>query len=375
MKYTIFIVITIFAVLLGAVIPLKGQAIWYPQYATWLFCLLAGCSLILWDFNKWLSIFTGVCLLSTFFVAKMYPRAIMMVITLDLACLVSYGISKLKNCRLIIWTVVALILIQSSWVLIQGLNKDFIFTSSQRPGKDEMVGFSGSADQLGTFYATTLPVALNVFPPLAVLSLTGIGISKSSFAFVAGIVAGLIYLFYRNRRWFEYAIVLCLIAGGVFFGKVDKIKSADLLARYDVWKHSIMSTWNESLNVQSRGVSKEIKGNRWIGYGFGHFNTYFHLVPEQENFNYVNEKYMHAHNDTVEVLFELGILGILALGCVVGGFIIDFIRSDKTKEVVTYFACIVAYILNAQGNFLSHIAVSGMLLCVFYGLYKGALNG
>ena len=120
-----------------------------------------------------------------------------------------------------------------------------------------------------------------------------------------------------------------------------------------------------------RGI--QVETNPWVGFGFGNYLRLFPYVPEEiaeHKFNYRNEKFTHAHNDLIEIFFELGYLGLICFIGLVGNFIWGF-RVKHNKEKVLYFCCIMAYLLNCMGNFLSQLAVSGMLLVIFYGLYRG----
>ncbi len=238
-----------------------------------------------------------------------------------------------------------------------------------------MVGFSGSKDQIGTFFAITLPIMLHLWPPLIIISLFGLFISKSSFAMVAGLSSGLFYAYFRCRRLFYSLLALFIFCGGMFFMKIEQLNLQDFKTRIDVWKHSVQAITAKKIDVEFRGNKIIKRCNPLLGYGFSTFNNIFPYVPQKENFNYRDEKFTHAHNDYVEIFFELGVVGFLALIMIIVGMFKDFIRQDKTREFVLYFSCILAFGLNAMGNFVASIAVSGMLLIVFYGLLRGEQNG
>lgn len=381
-KFLTLIILAIFVIPLSSVIPLRGQPIWYGQYLGLLFFLFLGMSIVLWQFNRWLSVLTLLCLYSTFFVASMSPRSIVLLFQLDLACLASYGISKFsrEHRKIIVRAIVGLILLQGLWLALQANNvpvkigsTDLTFVSKLRPGQKELVGFSGSPGQIGTFFALILPVALHTFWPLVLLSLAGLVVSKSSFAAVAGLVSGLIYLFYVKKKWFVVGLVLCMWFSGVFFLKVDKLKSSDFGTRLYVWKHSIETTVKGKIRIIQNGRRLQIETNPWVGWGFGNYLRLFPYVPEEtakHKFNYENEKFTHAHNDYIETFFDLGWPGLICMIGLVGNFIRKFWRIKYDNEAVLYFSCISAYLLNSLGNFLSQLAVSGMLIAIFYGLYE-----
>ncbi len=369
-----------FIIPLSSVLPVMGQPVWYGQYLGLLFILFLGISLFLWDFNKYLSLFTIVLLYSTFFTTRLNPRAIILLFQFDMACLASYGLSRFnkQQRKYILWSVLGFFVLQIVLLGLQYINKDPIFKSLIRAGHSEMVGFSGSKDMLGSFFALTLPIVLYLNPLLSVFSIMGLFISKSSFALVSGCIAGLFYLKMRYKllisTQFIFGVFLAILLSAIFFSKVDRLKPADLNTRLNVWRHTIKSTITGKIDIERNGEKYQGKINPVFGYGFGSYLLIFPSVPEQ-GFNYVDEKFTHAHNDYIEAFFELGYLGLISLILLVGNLIYSFIRTKKNPEMIMYFSCILAYLLNSIGNFLSQLAVSGMLLIIFYGFYEGTGRG
>jgi hypothetical protein len=292
-----------------------------------------------------------------------------------LAC---YGISKLdkRNRDIISWGIFFLVLFQLFWVTLQYFNLDPIFKSIKRFGINETVGFSGAKDQIGAFFAITLPIVIKCCPILIPISLFGIFISHSSFAFISAIISGLLYLYFTNKKHFKTSLIAVLIVSGLFFTFGEKLTRADFTNRICVWKHSIKSTISGKLYIEDRDKKLEIHTNPVFGYGLGSFLRLFPYVPNSRDnqFNYVDEKFTHAHNDYVELFFEFGYLGLILLFAFAFSFMRSFWKAIKSKEIVLYFSCLIAYFINASGNFLSHLGMSGLLLIVLYGLYRGSLN-
>lgn len=374
-----------FIILLCGILPVMNQPVWYGQYLALVFVIFGGISLFLWDFNKYLSLLSFIYLFSVFFVASLSPRSILLLFNFDLLCLASYLISKLEG-KYRVWikrAIFILFLIQLLWLLMQfynipikvnigGRKVDATFRSLYNPNKKELVGLSGSKDQLGTFFALTMPIAYNINPGFAILSFVGLYISKSSFAFVSGIMALLFYLFFTNRKHFKTVFILSLIGSLIFFIKIDKLKPTDFLTRIGVWEHALKSVNQGKILIGMNEKTAEIKCNPLLGFGFGNFQSIFPYVPQgNKGFNYADEKFTHAHNDFVGNHFETGYTGSAILLLLMTMFFISFYKVRESREKVLYASCIVAYLLNATGNFLSQIAISGMFLCVFYGLFMG----
>ncbi len=389
-KYLILLITGIIAIPISSIIPMKGQAIWFPQYVAMLFMLFAGISLLLWNFNKYLSIFTFIVLISAFFNTGLKPRAIMCLLQFDLCCLAAYGISKFnqQQRKYILYSILSLVVIYSIWILLQSYNKDPFFSSTLAQGKDELVGFSGAKDQLGTFFALTMPVMAFLNPAFLTLSFMGLLISKSSFAIVSAISGLGLYYFCVSKRIFYISLLGIAMILIIFFRFVDPPIYQDFEIRLNVWKCAVVSTIKGELTVTTgvvrqdtrngvfstvEGETTPIKFSPIIGMGLGSWISSFPYV-KAVNFNYYDEKFTHAHNDFVEMFLELGWLGLISLVLLMMNMAIRFLKAVKTRELVLFASCILVYALNASGNFLSHLAVSGMLLTVFYGCFEGVLR-
>lgn len=366
--------------LLSAIIPNKF-GIWHIQYLGFLLVIFLMISFQLYNFNKWLVLFLLTCTFSTFFISKMNARSVVLLIQLYLGAVVAYyvSLSNQKTRKYINICVFALILLQILWISLQAWNKDPIFSSTANRKLDDMVGFSASANFLGTFFALTMPVSLSFNPLYGILNLIGLFISKSSFAFISGIVSGLVYLYYKNKKLFKIILLIILIIGGLFFGIFDKVRMTDLQTRFAVWQYALSSVKRGIVPIEQLNQTRMISCNPIFGYGFGNFLAIFPFIAHQDRFNYANEKFTHAHNDYVEnFIFELGYIGIIVLLLMIINFILNFIKSKKDNELILYFSVMTAYLLNASGNFLSHNPVAGAFLIIYYGLYEGKrreLNG
>lgn len=363
---------------LCSAVKVPGQKVWMGQYIALVFFLFGGISVFLWHYNKFLSIFTGVCLLSTFFVAGLTNGSVLLLLQLDLLCLLSYGVSKFNKThrKYIRWSILALVLFQFFWLCLQKFHLDPIFYLKGNRALDDMVAFAGSPDHMGSFFAITSPIMIGINPLLSILSFTAIAFSKSSFAFVSAVIACLIYVSYMYKHLMPFFLAFIVIAGIIFFVKFEKLSQADFGIRFKVWKHATDITIKGKTRITKNGKTGTIQCNPIFGYGFGNFNQIFPFIPQYDTpdneINCNTEKFDHAHNDYVETfIFELGYIGVLVGLLLIGHFFWGFAVASKTAELVLYFSSVLAYLLNATGNFVSHIAPSGMLLAVFYGLYMG----
>jgi O-antigen ligase len=154
----------------------------------------------------------------------------------------------------------------------------------------------------------------------------------------------------------------------------DKFKPSDVI-RVKVWQHAIKCVINGKILLNDRVTVKAIPMS---GFGFGSFLQYFPRVAKNSAggyFNFDNEKFSHAHNDYVELFFEIGI-GVIFMFM----FIFDLYRRalralrKKNKIIIILLGCITAYLIDASGNFISHLAVSGMIITILYGLLEGEIR-
>lgn len=380
-KFIALILLGLIGIPIMGYFPIGGTPVWSAHYISLTFLLFLGVSFVLWDFNKWLGVFSAMCLISTFFVSKGSIRALAILIQFDLLCLVAYGVSKFdKNCRKwIIGGIAGFVIMQSGWLVLQYFNLDPMFFLKNKDGadvtKNVMVGFMGSTGQLGATSAIVLPLMAYIHPLLALLCFGAICVSKSSFALVAGMSSGLIYFFLTNKKLFKIAVIVCLIVGTFFFGKLEYIRGVDFQMRFEVWKSAVSCTVKGELPILVNNQFGTAKCNPILGYGFGNFLKIFPYVPGYSRFNFDREKFAHAHNDYVETFFELGYMGLIGIILLLGGFANDFIKATKSRELAMAGCCIIAYLLCSLGNFNSQIAVSGLLVMLCYGMFRGCLNG
>ena len=368
---------------LSGILPVKGVDVWFVQYLSLTTIFFFGVSLVLWKFNKYLSIFTIVCLFSMIFVANYSFRAILCLMQIDLACLAAYGISKLNRNqrRWILRAIVTIVLIQSLWVCVQAMNKDPIFHLVAKDGPyyelDDTVGFCGSRNQLGVLLATTGPVVLTLFPWILPLVIFGLWSSTTSSAWMAFIISCGFLTYFKSKKIFIFLVISSIIMSAVFFTKFEKASPfAGIGGRITPLKRAIVSVYEGKISIRKQNVERRITCNPIFGFGLGNFLKIFphYQANKDENFNTATDKYAHLHNDIGEATFELGWSGLISILLLLLTLFIRFIKAKKTQEVLIYFSCLSAYLMCAMFIFPTHTAVSGMWLILFYGMYSGVIR-
>lgn len=387
----------IFFIPLCGILPVKTGIVWYGQYLGLLLILLSAIPLVLWQFNKYIALFNAVCIMSVFdrFVITLFkcisnlsfktefilrpitldPIALYILLQILLCSLAIYGISKFnrKQRKIICWAIIGFTALQLYWVGLQFFHKDPIFQTNANATTDEIVGFMGSHDAVSATLAVVTPIILAYAVYLLPVFILGVCLAKSSFAFVAVVISGLCYLFFTNRKKALIFAMLISIATGIFFTRVDKLNVVDFKTRFSVWEHTIKSITKGEIAINRFNQNIVIETNPLTGFSLNGFEMIFPYVPQHPFYNYRDEKWTHTHNDPFELLFNLGYLGfgIFLL------WLIDLIRrvfKNRSKEVVLFASCILAYLVSSSGTFLTHLAVGGMFLVLFIGMLEGSLN-
>ncbi len=380
-KYILLIYIALIGTLIGSATVRVNSNVWYGQYLSLLFVVYTVSIFVLWRFNKFLSLFLASCVFSTFFISGISPRAVVLLTQLESLSLISYGISKLnqKQRKCVTYAFLIVFIIQGILLILQLLNRDFLFSSLLSKTRNELVGFMGSPDQLGSSQAIITPILVFISPYLFVPSLLILFTSKSFFAVVSSFVGMGIYVYLNfPRKIFKYYVILILIVGAYYCCKVDTVNLTQVRTRLDPWSYAAKSVLKGRIDIVRNNSSVTLRCNPLFGFGFGNFLTTFPFVPKHGTFNYSNEKFTHAHNDLVEILFENGLVGFILLLLLILSVILGFKKSRKNIELTTYFSCVTIYVLNMCGNFISQIALLGLYLSIIYGMYEGTrreLNG
>lgn len=378
-----FVILSIIILPLSAVIPVYGTDIWYVQYLALFSAFALATAVFIFNSSKPLSIFLGLAWYSTIFPAHQHPRAILCLVQVIFSCLAIKVISgfKKETAYKIFCAVFIASLINSFYTVLQYLNLDPIFNSVKNENFDDTVGFLGSHNQLGVFMSVTSPVVMNFFPPAILLNVFAIFCSKTTSSWIAFIVGMVFWGAFNTKQLFKDRIrpfwaisFVVLLASALFFGKIDKFGSSAWGERLNLYRHTIDSVFKEKIffNIKDN-VTKVKQCNMFFGYGLGsftalspHAQTGFLLIPGKSS-----HRYEHAHNDYLETLFEMGVLGFISVLIIVADIFIKFLRSAKTKIIIISFCSLLIHMINSLGIYAVQTAPSGMLLIVFLGIFYG----
>jgi hypothetical protein len=390
---TTLTILTLILVSFAGMIPNQISPVWYPQLIMLSICVFLYVNLTLWKFNKWLSLFLGYCLFSVVFsdlffalynlnlptlrlklgygllsFGKINPRSLLILYHLYLCSYAAYLISflKEKQRKYIVRTIAGIIGINILWSFLQYFNIDPIFHCINNIKVDNIVGFMGSWNCFGAYLAIGAPLVMSISPFLIFPLLLSVILAKMWYGVLVVSAITLLYLWKLKRRYLVYFVPVVLVASIFTVAKYDKVNwnvlNGDRVALWNVSTRSILKG-----NIQLG--ERNIKCSPWIGYGLGSFPL---LIPNysSQKFNPSNSKYNHAHNDPIEVLFDLGILGFIFLGLLLLSVWRRFVISVDSVELSVLGLCLLSYFLCSLSYFASHMPATGMLLVVIYGLFE-----
>lgn len=369
MKFNL-VLIAIAACLLASVVPILHTDVWYSQFVA---VMLFGFLMIgfkLFELSKPLALLFIYLIYSTIFVNQQDTMSIICLLQTAFCLSLSLYISKCSPEQIRkIWVVIGSLLgLQVIWGFIQYSNHDPIFHLNYYPDKSDTVGFSGSHNQYGLFLAAASPLSF-IMPMLIPFVFLSIVFSKTFSAMLGFIVAGI--FFFRKKLDYRVILIGVFLTAGFFFLMTHKDLSGKFTERFGLWKLTTEQTLNGRAVMQiNENVQKIVTCNKWFGYGFSKFFTISPYTQKDIIIPGLKHRYEHAHNDYVECLFDLGIIGCILLFWVFYDLIKRYI-AQKTKSIsLELSTCgLIAYSVCALSIYTVHTAYNGMFLCVLLGIF------
>lgn len=384
--------IAIFAVPLFAVVPIQGADVWYNQYLGLLTVFCLGLTLALWKFNKYISVFCLICLCSTLFghtgekfILTQNAKGILSLVQILASFGAIYLISRFtqKQHKIIYYVLIGLVIFQGVWVILQYFNLDPIFngfgTYMSEGRVDDTVGFSGSHNQIGIFFAVTSPIVYILCPWAMGLVIYGLWNSTTSFAWASFVIVGLFATYNMRKRYFIVVLGVLIACTLVFYDSYENFAKWDeqvVKERMALWENTIKQVHSGKITMTKGNISKIVTCHPLLGFRLGKFMTYspysqkayLSKIDPTHEYRHV---YSHAHNDYLEVFFELGYLGLISLMVIICDIIYRFGTCTRTKLMKVSFLALLAHGICALGVFTVHTAINGLLLIINLGIFEG----
>ncbi|MCX8103221.1 MAG: O-antigen ligase family protein [Candidatus Bipolaricaulota bacterium] len=165
-------------------------------------------------------------------------------------------------------------------------------------------------------------------------------------------------------------------------GPIEKV--VQFLQRLWEENSGIARSWNWWIAYEM------LKAHPFVGVGLGdykveflEYKARFKETPRGQHYNFYLPRAIQAHNDYVQLLAELGLIGLLAVGFFAGTLITSaqgFVRSSESPErrlwVVALSAGIVAFLTDALFSFPLHLPASELnLVLLISALFTRPLFG
>lgn len=390
----VIILISIVLGLIASALPAPGADAWYPQYLCLLLMGFLMAAAYIADMSPAIGLFVAYLAINTFFVANQNVVSLLSYTStafcLLMAVVISNSTTKIRHN--IICVILFTFGLQVILGIVQSLNIDPLFHKIGAIGKSDIVGFSGSHNQYGLSLAASA-VSLLILPltfviPLALLAAVCIYMS-TTFTAILGLCAAFGFYYFNGKFDSKFMIlvliVIALIAGGLaikpnlLHGKIqERIKVWKLVLQQSIDGHVVQNV--------NYNVNHIVTTNPLYGYGFGSF---FFVQPlsqykilcktierpqDFETCSFVG-KFEHAHNDYLEVFFDLGYIGLALFMLIIWEMVQCFRHClNKTNILRISVAGIIAYAVCALSIYTVHTAYSAFLLCIFIGLFYGEVK-
>lgn len=304
--------------------------------------------------SRWLRYFIIWCVIN-WWANFFWPKAAYVGLTNIFAALVLYiGLKQLLKSSLKIDVVLRIIafsvLFQFAWMIFQMFDFDPLSWWKYRPGfyhitatgvaigdKVPLVSWSGNPSVLGVFYASTSFLLLHYFkikkiPILFFLVLGSVFLIRNATTAICFASGGLFYLLNRYRfkvKTIFIGLLIIAVLGGFFF----YIKAPNF-DRLEIWQ---------------KLIKDGIKLRPFVGKGI-HFFSKLLIVDK------TGTPWKEAHNDYLQMILELGIVGFtLFLGWIVTRFVL-FFREARSNKQICIASCLVAFLVSGISLFPMHLA-------------------
>lgn len=259
------------------------------------------------------------------------------------------------------------------------------------PGAVPHCSFFGLKAAMGTYFAIITPMVISL-SPVGILFLLPVACSISSTAVLAVTVAILFFYWFRKRIIF-WILIPIILACGAFYSL--KVEQWDMMgSRPPMWGIVLQDCFKAPLG---RGLDtfrndNRLGATRYFKHSYNNHKTVRSTLTtqgwamEKEDIDHINKikKWKEetgresistldfwdaAHNEYLQITFELGFPAIAIIGFIFYGIFMRFKRSKRDNATVALTACLIAFFISCMGHFPLHLARIGHILPVLMGLF------
>ena len=374
------IILSIFLVPIASMIAIPGTIVWYPQLLALQFIGGLSFASLFWKLNKFIAIFLAYLVFSYIYVTGATPRSLMCLMIGYAAISLTLITSKLKSddLKLVYRCLIGISLLSIAYSISQFFGYDPIF-KSMFGGKEDVVSFMGSHNQLG-IYSSANAFWSTWCIPMAIIP---IFFAKCNSAMIGLISGSCVYLYFKfNKKVLRDVVVLIAILLIPWWHFCHK-GSGELNERFNIWKLTLSQLFHGRIDSCDLSGKKEvIRATPLFGFGLGDFFVFspfsqYKMWGFKDTEIYqggnpngkIQHFYEHAHNDSIEALFEFGYVGFFIIMLIIISVVMVFIRSSKTDGIVLTFSSLVAQSVSSFSVYVFHAPVSLFMFCLTLGLF------
>ncbi len=363
--------------------------------------------------NKYIGLFLGYLVFQFIFFKDMIGQSTV-IPNIFFACLLYHFIVKYgKLSKNYLWAFYGILIMNVCWMALQAWNIDPLWSvidKDKLPIMSEYAGWFALPAFLGNYAAAVLPFAFLLNPYLLPFALIALFYSKSSFSVLAALAGALFFLWFKKRIFF-WITLLTLGTAGMFYIFKSDLPGGQPNRRFRVWSV----------------ILKEAFTRQFFGHGIGSYGTKYRLIEVSpffnngivtnskefldflstqaalkgdqdlvnlistippEKFNITTElklkkilesrglnigEWSQAHNEFIQLFFDLGLVGIF----IIGAYIFDIFRrfylyantdislalmSSFISILIISFAHFPFQIARLSGSFVSIMALLDLSL-------------
>lgn len=242
----------------------------------------------------------------------------------------------------------------------------------------------------GIFLALVMALMTFLVSWVGLLLVIPILFCKSSAAMLGAGVVFLFFIYYNFKRFFIPAIIVSILAGGLYLYKDSQDDSLTFKSRFENWHLFIRKSLEYPIGYGPDSFRNFNKNKNFVFVADEDYNPIIRqkLTQEKDVLMYYSANpskkierfkgrmpkhigdWQEAHNEFIELFFQYGILGVLILIGLCRELYDRFVLSDKSKEVLALFVCLCVYFAVSTTQFPFHLArlagIFGIILGAYY---------
>lgn len=303
---------------------------------------------VLWGYNKWVALFLILTVFSAFW-PHYGPMSYLAWRAVFNGCLWYYIVVKYLNMNkinMIYDTMIACAIIHVFMGMTQFLNIESL-VKSPFP-----VGLMANPIEFSALIVFCLPAFFRegrfwLIP----IPFAGLIISGPFLGMASGIIGICFYLFmtYPERR----KIMLVSLPIGIF--------SICLFHYFFIDEPAVM------VRVLAWKIGFAAFLEHWIlGAGVGHWKALFYKIPMPGG----NKVWLTAHNEYLQMLFELGI----GFAIILAGYLFNIVKRMNFKTSILPITALIVIMVQSSANFVFHIAPTAMIALTWMAILERTLS-